>query len=779
MTPNPPSLTSSGAVLWSASQGGHTWWTTAADTNSQPGPWITNASAVVATQTALQYAVADASGLTLCSRPFTSTTPSCFTAATGDFSALTVSLLNYGSSTVVRASYLGSDNYDYLWTGGAAVLIQPAGNIAIPDSTTDIFGNAPFLVRRTTTTGKPTIQLVNADGTQGTTIPLPPVSAVQPSALTVGPDRVFGSDVREGSTDTPTWIRSVSGSGFGGETLYKLHPLKPPSGSSPAMLTSAGRSMLTDSFGDQLRAVDRGTFEGSLGSGTLIALSGPYVLWEYPQLGAGATQVSTVKNVDVPSPSSARLLFGSQVLGSVKDAVATGVMRIVVTDLTGASPPKTYALPAGTAGCNLDKTWGDTVSIVCDSTLKIYNYRTGALLATRTGAGASILLGDGYAVVGLGGGVYGVWALGSGTVSALPCIDKPADDGIGHIACWDSKDLIWDDYSSLSTSPARLLGALAPAQVDYTSAAAWALELDATKPLNAGTVVITKADGTVVRTFSTPTSPDGSIRGISWDGTDAAANPVPHGTYTWQLNAASADGTGNVVAIGGTAAATGTVTVTGSVGETTPTQAFVKAAYQDFLGRQPSATELATQNAALYYGSLSKEAFLSTMANSDAWLNAIVTKMYNDTLGRAPDPPGLAGWVNVIRTKQLSVAEVASKFYVSDEYYLHAGGTPTSWVTSLYTQILGRAPEPAGLQYWVDMTNKPGYGRHFVGFFFYQSTESRRTRVANLYQALLKRAPDPTGWPYWTEQVYTTGDITLAINLAESLEYWIRAGQRY
>ena len=61
----------------------------------------------------------------------------------------------------------------------------------------------------------------------------------------------------------------------------------------------------------------------------------------------------------------------------------------------------------------------------------------------------------------------------------------------------------------------------------------------------------------------------------------------------------------------------------------------------------------------------------------------------------------------------------------------------------------------------------------------YQSLESRLKRVDALYQALLGRGPDPTGWPFWAEVVRSTGDITLAVSLANSEEYWLRAKARY
>ena len=209
-------------------------------------------------------------------------------------------------------------------------------------------------------------------------------------------------------------------------------------------------------------------------------------------------------------------------------------------------------------------------------------------------------------------------------------------------------------------------------------------------------------------------------------------------------------------------------------------EAFVKGSYLDFLGREATATEVSTQSKALASGTVSRESFLLTLANSDEWLSAIVTKMYKDTLGRAPDAAGLSSWVSWLRSGRFTVAQAASLFYASDEYYLyHAGGTPTSWVTALYTKLLNRDPDAAGLQFWVAKAIDPSFGKTRVAYEFYQSTESRLHRVLNLYQALLARDPDPTGWPFWAQQVYTTGDIVLAMNLADSTEYWLRAHQRY
>ncbi|HEY8664747.1 MAG TPA: DUF4214 domain-containing protein [Propionibacteriaceae bacterium] len=209
-------------------------------------------------------------------------------------------------------------------------------------------------------------------------------------------------------------------------------------------------------------------------------------------------------------------------------------------------------------------------------------------------------------------------------------------------------------------------------------------------------------------------------------------------------------------------------------------QPFVNASYSDFLGRSPSASELSFQSNALMTGTVTLSNYLTSLAKSDEWLSVIVTKDYADTLGRAPDAAGLAYWVGLLRSSTYTVAQVASLFFASDEYYLyHAGNSATSWVTLLYQKLLNRNPDAAGLASWVSYTNNPKYGKSWVAYQFFQSPESRMLRVEGLYQALLHREPDATGWPFWAQSVLTTGDLTLAINLAGSQEYWERAQARY
>jgi hypothetical protein len=205
-------------------------------------------------------------------------------------------------------------------------------------------------------------------------------------------------------------------------------------------------------------------------------------------------------------------------------------------------------------------------------------------------------------------------------------------------------------------------------------------------------------------------------------------------------------------------------------------QAFVTALSRDFLGRAPSDIELATKVADLASGR-DLGSIVSAFAGSEEWVSALVDGYYRSTLGRAADAAGKAHWTEVIRSGR-TPASVAADFYGSGEYHQLAGGTDQAWIADLYDELLLRTPEPGGVQYWVDQL-AGGKSRHDVSLAFYQSLESRLTRVTSLYDRLLGRAPDAHGRAYWAEVLLDGQDLRLATFLASSGEYFGRAGVRF
>ncbi len=179
------------------------------------------------------------------------------------------------------------------------------------------------------------------------------------------------------------------------------------------------------------------------------------------------------------------------------------------------------------------------------------------------------------------------------------------------------------------------------------------------------------------------------------------------------------------------------------------------AQFQDF-------ANLTVEVAGRLYGKLEKEVVI------DAWQDVgigvydeekWVTSLYADLLGRAPDKAGLDGWV-AARLGGASLRDIVRGFLNSVEYC-------TNVVTSFYRGLLGRDPDPAGLQGWVGSLQS-GRPRHEILAGFLDSAEYKSKHappaqfVESLYQSLLGRASDPNGKQGWIDALAagaTTADV--------------------
>lgn len=95
----------------------------------------------------------------------------------------------------------------------------------------------------------------------------------------------------------------------------------------------------------------------------------------------------------------------------------------------------------------------------------------------------------------------------------------------------------------------------------------------------------------------------------------------------------------------------------------------------------------------------------------------------------------------------------------------------------IYQAAFGRTPDLAGLGYWINDMDKGSSLTNVAGGFF-QSAEFQRlygadpsinTLITNFYTNVLKRAPDQAGFDYWANQI-NTGLITKAGALASFTE---------
>ena len=263
---------------------------------------------------------------------------------------------------------------------------------------------------------------------------------------------------------------------------------------------------------------------------------------------------------------------------------------------------------------------------------------------------------------------------------------------------------------------------------------------------------------------------------IVWEPTNIDTSPSIDTTYRVTVD--------NVGVAGQTTSFSYDVTVLGDApaaatpapptASSTEIAAFADAAHLDFLGRAANTSEKNAWVQRVNAGT-SRHQLVAELAQSDEWAANVVDGMYLDTLGRDPEPAGRAFWVSQLQNG-MSVAKMAALFYGSPEYLANEGNDVDRWITDLYSELLERAPDGGGLNYWVAETGRTNPGS--VALRFYQSDESRRARVQTLYGQLLGRGTDIGGEDFWSGVLANGDDLALAANLAASDEYFANAQSR-
>lgn len=102
-------------------------------------------------------------------------------------------------------------------------------------------------------------------------------------------------------------------------------------------------------------------------------------------------------------------------------------------------------------------------------------------------------------------------------------------------------------------------------------------------------------------------------------------------------------------------------------------------------------------------------------------------RLYQAAFNRKPDLGGLGFWLNHM-DNGVSLREVAANFVTSEEFVIKYGGSnPTNlvYVTKLYNNVLQRAPEQDGLNYWLGIMDSNAASRSEVLAFFSESPENK------------------------------------------------------
>ena len=198
---------------------------------------------------------------------------------------------------------------------------------------------------------------------------------------------------------------------------------------------------------------------------------------------------------------------------------------------------------------------------------------------------------------------------------------------------------------------------------------------------------------------------------------------------------------------------------------------YVQSVYTDLFGREVDPAGLATWTSALRSGT-PRIAVANAITSSEEFRTGLVAFSYAAYLGRFPEVAGLQHWLDELG-RGLTISQMEAGFISSAEYYGQAGSDDATWVEFLYADVLGREAAPAEVAFWTGRLDA-GATRYDVAMGFLLSTEHLTTVVDGIYQQLLGRGLDPAGLRTWVGILQAGGrDEAIIGGIIASEEYWL------
>jgi hypothetical protein len=185
---------------------------------------------------------------------------------------------------------------------------------------------------------------------------------------------------------------------------------------------------------------------------------------------------------------------------------------------------------------------------------------------------------------------------------------------------------------------------------------------------------------------------------------------------------------------------------------------------EDFTGAGLTPAALSAANKTLLFGTATPASMINARAHGtfDDHRGPIL-RLYWAFFKRAPDLGGLTYWSGK-HAKGTSIKTIANGFATSSEFKTNfGGGSDSQFVTLVYTNVLDRQPDAAGLAHWVDKM-KAGTTRGEMMTNFSESSEGTRKMRGEVDTVLVILG--------MLHRVPTTGEV---ISYANALE--LQGGQ--
>jgi hypothetical protein len=198
---------------------------------------------------------------------------------------------------------------------------------------------------------------------------------------------------------------------------------------------------------------------------------------------------------------------------------------------------------------------------------------------------------------------------------------------------------------------------------------------------------------------------------------------------------------------------------------------WLQSIYESVLGRNgDSVAQLGSWLAALHSGE--SLVAVATGFTSSAEASAdVVSSLYHQLLNRAPDSAGLNYFVSVLQNTGHSAA-VIEGIASSAEFYALQGGTNTSWIQGLYHDLLGRYASTTEVNVWLNQLQL-GQSQAQVIANFLGTTEYQTDYITNYFNLYLQRSPTPFELGQYLSQLQSgTSDAALLGGLLASQAYY-------
>ena len=204
--------------------------------------------------------------------------------------------------------------------------------------------------------------------------------------------------------------------------------------------------------------------------------------------------------------------------------------------------------------------------------------------------------------------------------------------------------------------------------------------------------------------------------------------------------------------------------------------AFVKAVYQDMMGRGADETGMASWTSALARGA-DRRAVARGFSNSAEYRMLMIDQAYRQVFDRAPDPSGINTWMNALGNGWLRLDNLRPMLMASAEFYNRGGNSDAAFVDNLYRASLARGAGPSEIAFWGDLRRKKGPTP--VINAIWGSAEAGMRRVDQTYQYYLARGAGRSEQEYWLGIVLGQGAEQLREEIMISAEYFVRSGVRF